>query len=169
MIDDIVVRLGACGLAELPEALFRKRQLKELVLSSNSILVRLLFGIAAHRCKGQAGLQAGLQKHRCAARRKAFHACKVGFTSGFHFSQALPPAIDHLRQLRTIRLDNNQLKTLPPELGLLVHLQLLDASHNEISTLPLQLGGCIQLQFLNLLDNPLTVSGLMDCTSPNTV
>jgi hypothetical protein len=74
------------------------------------------------------------------------------------FMQAVPPVIGHLRALRTLRLDNNQLTTLPPEIGFLVHLQLLDASHNEISTLPLQLGGCIQLQFLNLLDNPLTVS-----------
>jgi hypothetical protein len=41
MIDDIVVRLGACGLTEPPEALFRKRQLKELVLSQNLLQVRL--------------------------------------------------------------------------------------------------------------------------------
>lgn len=55
--------------------------------------------------------------------------------SGQHLGK-LPVELFRLKNLRELRLRNDDLTTLPPEIATLTHLRLLDVSGNPITVLP---------------------------------
>ncbi|WP_293352870.1 MULTISPECIES: COR domain-containing protein [unclassified Microcoleus] len=67
----------------------------------------------------------------------------------------LPEAIASLTQLRTLWLENNQLKELPEALASLTQLQELWLEYNQLTKLPDTIGSLTQLQELCLYNNEL--------------
>jgi hypothetical protein len=68
---------------------------------------------------------------------------------------ALPEAVGDLKGLRTLVLDNNELRRLPRAIGRLTRLETLEVSCNKIERLPGELFACRSVRFLGLSGNRL--------------
>ncbi|XP_074279445.1 putative disease resistance protein RGA3 isoform X2 [Silene latifolia] len=68
-------------------------------------------------------------------------------------SNGLPHnVLTHAKYLRTLSVDDCDIKELPSSIGLLIHLRFLSLSNNPIETLPDSIGKLYLLQTLRLLD-----------------
>lgn len=72
-----------------------------------------------------------------------------------NFIQELPSCLGLLRQLHTLIVDCNQLKSLPNSICSCSQLRILSLADNFITKLPEDLGRLTQLQVLNLCNNSL--------------
>ncbi len=83
---------------------------------------------------------------------------------------AVPPAIAHLTQLTTLRLNGNGLDSLPAEIGNLTNLRTLGFTQNRLTELPPAIGNCINLReldfsFNNIAALPEEIYGLPSLTT----
>ncbi|KAI7896237.1 uncharacterized protein EV154DRAFT_476604 [Mucor mucedo] len=80
-----------------------------------------------------------------------------------------PPAVQFLRNLTSLQIQNNHLCTLPSEIWRLTNLQLLNVGHNRLSDLPIEIGLLSNLKELYVHHNeikviPSQVSNMTDLT-----
>jgi Leucine-rich repeat (LRR) protein len=69
--------------------------------------------------------------------------------------QEIPETIGNLKQLVTLKLDDNQLTTLPKTIGNLCNLEEFILSQNDFESLPPCIGLLRKLNILNVDDNML--------------
>ncbi|KAJ0062769.1 hypothetical protein NL108_004393, partial [Boleophthalmus pectinirostris] len=77
--------------------------------------------------------------------------------------RSLPPAFCQLRELVTVKVDDNQLVCLPFHIGRLSKLRFLSAAHNQLSVLPMDFRK-LSLENLDLFGNPFIQPNPLDHT-----
>jgi Leucine-rich repeat (LRR) protein len=72
-----------------------------------------------------------------------------------HKTNSISQNILKQKQLRYLKLDENELEELPPEIGTLTNLRKLSLHQNKLRILPVEIGNLINLTQLELQDNQL--------------
>ncbi|MEW5300678.1 MAG: hypothetical protein WDW36_003592 [Sanguina aurantia] len=109
LLEDIVLRVDACGLTHLPSPILQKHQLRELHLSHNT-LISLPPGIGS-----LAHLRVLTLDHNLLA--------------------SLPPELGQLAHLQALDCCSNMLESVPLELGLLLQLTQFNLFENPLTAL----------------------------------
>lgn len=73
---------------------------------------------------------------------------------------ALPAEIRHLKNLKTLRANNNLMTGIPAEIGQLSQIEMLDFSHNHLTGIPHEIGNLSKLKILDLRGNAISRTDL---------
>eukprot|EP00201_Polytomella_parva_P003593 CAMPEP_0175079620 /NCGR_PEP_ID=MMETSP0052_2-20121109/24931_1 /TAXON_ID=51329 ORGANISM="Polytomella parva, Strain SAG 63-3" /NCGR_SAMPLE_ID=MMETSP0052_2 /ASSEMBLY_ACC=CAM_ASM_000194 /LENGTH=545 /DNA_ID=CAMNT_0016349985 /DNA_START=9 /DNA_END=1643 /DNA_ORIENTATION=- len=110
LVEDLVIRADSCGIDELPDQLYEKPKLRELILSRNN-----LYEFPGSLC-------------RCITRLRVLRLDNNNLTF-------IPPEISFLRKLQQLDLMRNKITYVPVQLGMLQDLQQVNLFENPLTEL----------------------------------
>lgn len=73
--------------------------------------------------------------------------------SGNYLTGSIPGEIRFLKDLKILKVSNNQMTGVPAEIGQLQNLEILDLSNNQLTGLPYELGNLRNLKVFNISGN----------------
>ncbi|MDW8334478.1 MAG: leucine-rich repeat domain-containing protein [Bacteroidia bacterium] len=145
------LKINACGLTEIPPAVFELRNLEELDVEYN--LLRFL--------PGELAKLYNLRKLRASYNLIDSVSSEIGALKklrglylGYNFIRFLPREIGRLTELRVVALNDNELMALPSSIGGWENIETLLINGNRMRQLPDEIGTLKHMRFLHAGGNP---------------